>query len=102
MAETRKTPIASHPALLRLATSFAGAFDPKKGILQILCVFLAFGPLCIPILALDPTQPISQLYHTSWDARDGLTGSVHALAQRSKVERSQPNARFGPLSNTTE
>lgn len=44
MAETRKTPIASHPALLRLATSFAGAFDPKKGILQILCVFLAFGP----------------------------------------------------------
>src|SRR5260370_18922555 len=34
-----------------------------------------------PLIALDPYQPITQLYHTVWTARDGLTGEVHALAQ---------------------
>jgi len=34
-----------------------------------------------PLIALDPHQPIRQLYHTAWTARDGLTGEVHALAQ---------------------
>ncbi len=34
-----------------------------------------------PLIALDPHQPIRQLYHTVWTARDGLTGEVHALAQ---------------------
>jgi DNA mismatch repair ATPase MutS len=27
-----------------------------------------------PLIALDPHQPIRQLYHTVWTARDGLTG----------------------------
>jgi signal transduction histidine kinase/streptogramin lyase len=31
--------------------------------------------------AVDPHQPIGQLYHTAWTAKDGLTGEVHALAQ---------------------
>ena len=34
-----------------------------------------------PLIALDPNQPIRQLYHTVWTAKDGLTGEVHALAQ---------------------
>jgi ligand-binding sensor domain-containing protein len=33
------------------------------------------------LIALDPHQPIRQLYHTVWTAREGLTGEVHALAQ---------------------
>ena len=36
---------------------------------------------CSPLLALDPNQPLGQLYHTSWNAKDGLNGSVTALAQ---------------------
>lgn len=31
--------------------------------------------------ALDPNQPLAQLYHSSWNAKDGLSGSVNALAQ---------------------
>jgi signal transduction histidine kinase/ligand-binding sensor domain-containing protein len=31
--------------------------------------------------ALDPHQPLSQLYHTSWSAKDGVNGEVYALAQ---------------------
>jgi signal transduction histidine kinase/ligand-binding sensor domain-containing protein len=34
-----------------------------------------------PASALDPNQPLSQLYHSSWGARDGITGAVMALAQ---------------------
>jgi signal transduction histidine kinase/ligand-binding sensor domain-containing protein len=31
--------------------------------------------------ALDPHQPLAQLYHTSWGAKEGVNGEVHALAQ---------------------
>jgi ligand-binding sensor domain-containing protein len=37
--------------------------------------------LSAPMLALDPHQPLAQLYHTSWNAKNGLNGSVLALAQ---------------------
>ncbi len=37
--------------------------------------------LCVPMFALDPNQPLGQLYHTSWNARNGLNGSVITLAQ---------------------
>ena len=33
------------------------------------------------LVALDPRQPLAQLYHSSWNARNGLNGSVTALAQ---------------------
>lgn len=33
------------------------------------------------LAALDPQQPIGQLHHTSWTAKDGLSGAVMALAQ---------------------
>ena len=36
---------------------------------------------CAPMLALDPHHPLGQLYHTSWNAKSGLNGSVLALAQ---------------------
>ncbi len=33
------------------------------------------------MFALNPNQPLGQLYHTSWNAKNGLNGSVMALAQ---------------------
>jgi signal transduction histidine kinase/ligand-binding sensor domain-containing protein len=33
------------------------------------------------VFGLDPYQSLGQLHHTSWTARDGLNGSVQALAQ---------------------
>ena len=33
------------------------------------------------VFALDPNQPLTQLYHSSWNAKNGLNGSVTALAQ---------------------
>src|SRR3954452_8205875 len=36
---------------------------------------------CFRVFALDPNQPLAQLHHTSWTAKDGLNGSVAALAQ---------------------
>jgi signal transduction histidine kinase/ligand-binding sensor domain-containing protein len=37
--------------------------------------------VCSPAPALDPHQPLAQLYHTSWSAKQGVTGTVTALAQ---------------------
>ena len=42
---------------------------------------LLFALLPASIFALDPHQPLSQLYHSSWNARQGVNGSVTALAQ---------------------
>jgi hypothetical protein len=36
---------------------------------------------CAPATALDPNQPVGQLFHSSWTAKDGLTGSVTTIAQ---------------------
>lgn len=44
-------------------------------------VCLWFVLLSPSVLALDPNQPLTQLYHSSWNAKDGLNGSVNALAQ---------------------
>jgi ligand-binding sensor domain-containing protein len=45
----------------------------------VLLAALVLDPL--PSFALDPNQPIGQLYHSSWTAKDGLTGTVWGLAQ---------------------
>jgi signal transduction histidine kinase/ligand-binding sensor domain-containing protein len=34
-----------------------------------------------PLSAINPHPPLAQLYHSSWNARNGLDGSVTALAQ---------------------
>jgi hypothetical protein len=39
------------------------------------------GIACSSLFALDPRQPLAQLYHSSWNSRNGLIGSVTALAQ---------------------
>jgi signal transduction histidine kinase/ligand-binding sensor domain-containing protein len=33
------------------------------------------------VFALAPSQPLAQMYHTSWTAKQGVTGNVTALAQ---------------------
>ena len=45
------------------------------------CVCLWIVLLSPSVFALDPNQPLTQLYHSSWNAKDGLNGSVTALAQ---------------------
>ncbi|MGB6686481.1 MAG: two-component regulator propeller domain-containing protein [Terracidiphilus sp.] len=37
--------------------------------------------LCSPLFALNPNQPLAQLYHTTWNAKQGIGGNVTALAQ---------------------
>jgi len=37
--------------------------------------------LCTPMLAIDRDRKIDELYHTSWTAKDGVPGRIHALAQ---------------------
>lgn len=54
---------------------------PKQWILYVSCVWLWFLLLSPSVFALDPNQPLAQLYHSSWNAKDGLNGSVNALAQ---------------------
>src|SRR3954471_10991616 len=46
---------------------------------MVFCGLLAFG--AFPASALDPNQPLSQLHHTTWTAKDGLNGAVVTLAQ---------------------
>jgi ligand-binding sensor domain-containing protein len=36
---------------------------------------------CADLAAIDPHQPITQMHHTAWTAKDGSTGAVQALAQ---------------------
>lgn len=44
-------------------------------------ICLCFVVLAPSVFALDPKQPLTQLYHSSWNAKNGLNGSVNALAQ---------------------
>ena len=46
-----------------------------------LCICLFFTIFCARLSALDPHQPLRQFHHTSWTSKDGLSGSVMALAQ---------------------
>ena len=44
-----------------------------------LWICLTLTLYCCPTFALDPNQPLSQLHHTSWNARQGVSGNVTAL-----------------------
>jgi len=39
--------------------------------------------LCSPVFALSPNQSLAQMYHTSWNVKQGVSGNVTALAQTS-------------------
>lgn len=53
----------------------------KRGIFGLVLIALVLFADCSSALALDPHEPIDQLYHSSWDAMQGITGGVNALAQ---------------------
>jgi ligand-binding sensor domain-containing protein len=44
-------------------------------------VCCACACICPSLFALDPRQSLAELYHSSWNARQGVTGNVTALAQ---------------------
>jgi PAS domain S-box-containing protein len=75
-------------APMRSVVSFSSAlifclknshFDAKFLIFLWICV--SFTLPYSSAIALDPHQPLAQLYHSSWNARQGVSGSVTALAQ---------------------
>src|ERR1700677_442056 len=53
----------------------------RKQSIKVLWLALSAGIACSSLFALDPRQPLAQLYHSSWNSRNGLIGSVTALAQ---------------------
>src|SRR5215472_3602922 len=55
---------------------------PNKAIFRrLLLVIFVTAETSIGVGALERTQPLGQLYHTAWNARNGLHGRVAALAQ---------------------
>ena len=49
--------------------------------MRVLWVAYLFALSCSPLSALDPQQSLAELYHTSWNAKQGVGGNVTALAQ---------------------
>jgi ligand-binding sensor domain-containing protein len=77
-------PVAISLAMLLLSflvVNQSRTFDLNRRIVRTFRICLLVALSCSPLLALDPNQPLDQLYHTSWNAKDGLNGSVTALAQ---------------------
>lgn len=66
-----------------VATAGIAAFSRRavRGISRILVICGLIVILSGRMFALDPNQALGQLYHSSWNARNGLNGSVKALAQ---------------------
>jgi ligand-binding sensor domain-containing protein len=55
-------------------------FDAMRPISRICFLQVLFSSA---VFCLNPYQSLTQLHHTSWTAKDGLSGSVQALAQTS-------------------
>ena len=54
-----------------------GLFRPH-GFARLLTVLLT---CCANLAAIDPHQPITQMHHTAWSAKEGVIGEVLAIAQ---------------------
>ena len=57
------------------------AFRQKRRFFSACLPAFLFTLWCCSLYALDPHQPLGQLYHTSWGAKQGVSGNVTALAQ---------------------
>src|SRR5579871_4946312 len=49
--------------------------------LQLISLFAAGLALRLPILALNPSTPLTEYFHQSWERPDGLPGMVSAIVQ---------------------
>lgn len=68
--------IPSQLELLQISRLTSRLVRPRWGQTILLCLLA-----CFSAFALDPNQPLTQLHHTTWTAKDGLNGTVAALAQ---------------------
>ena len=73
----RATLLEPHPVL----HGSARAMNSIHHIWRVASILLLVGAVCLSAFALDPNQSITQLYHTSWSAKQGVNGFVTALAQ---------------------
>ncbi len=65
-----------------VGSRFARAFDCRRTSIGVICsIWFLQALFSSAVLGLDPYQSVRQLHHTSWTARDGLSGAVAALAQ---------------------
>jgi ligand-binding sensor domain-containing protein len=48
---------------------------------RLIRIWIIFTLQCSLTFALNPHQPLAQPYHTSWNAKQGVSGNVTALAQ---------------------
>src|SRR5277367_2553567 len=53
----------------------------RRQSIKVLWLALSAGIACSSLFGLDPRKHLAQLYHSSWNSRNGLIGSVTALAQ---------------------
>ncbi len=66
---------------------------PALAFITISMLIFLLGPA--PVLALDPSLDVSQLGHTAWTARDGLTQG--AIKAKQAEFRAQPKIAIGRL-----
>jgi signal transduction histidine kinase/ligand-binding sensor domain-containing protein len=64
-----------------LVAALRRALRRQRRFASVLWIACWFALSCSPVFALDPQQTLAQLYHTSWNAKQGVGGNVTALAQ---------------------
>jgi hypothetical protein len=57
------------------------ARSSEKSTIRIRLVYCLLLCLSTPLFAIDRDRRIDQIQHTSWTAREGAPGSIHAMAQ---------------------
>ena len=68
-------------ALPLLVVHSRRTLNRSKTVRRTFLLCLMFVWCCPSASAIDPNQPLAQIYHSAWGAGDGITGAVMALAQ---------------------
>src|SRR3982074_201322 len=78
MSKLRSLPLNASPSPFGALTSTSAGW---RWSISLIATGILPMLLCASLFALNPCQALDELYHSSWDARNGLNGSVTALAQ---------------------
>jgi signal transduction histidine kinase len=78
MSKLRSLPLNASPSPFGALTSTSVGW---RWSISIIAIGILPILLCASLFALNPCQPLDDLYHSSWDARNGLNGTVTTLAQ---------------------